>query len=165
MWEKIAKEMALPWRAAEAMHWQIGEVEMANRANVPVFHLAGYSPSQPTPSYTGPPSTSAPVSTGGRSDESASPRSTTEGYVMLQNPGEGGPRYGSQQPPRSDPRRTSDVSSAGDRDSNGHRHSTGNDSQISDKRGPPSQYLAPSTRPDESAAPGPPSDGRRSPRS
>lgn len=41
MWEKIAKEMQLPWRAAEAMHWQIGEVEMANRANVPVFHLAG----------------------------------------------------------------------------------------------------------------------------
>lgn len=46
MWEKIAKEMALPWRAAEAMHWQIGEVEMASRANVPVFHLAG-SASQP----------------------------------------------------------------------------------------------------------------------
>jgi len=46
MWEKIAKEMALPWRAAEAMHWQIGEVEMANRANVPVFHLAGQSSSQ-----------------------------------------------------------------------------------------------------------------------
>jgi hypothetical protein len=41
MWEKISKEMALPWRAAEAMHWQIGEVEMAQRANVPVFHLAG----------------------------------------------------------------------------------------------------------------------------
>jgi len=41
MWEKIAKEMQLPWRAAEAMHWQIGEVEMASRANVPVFHLAG----------------------------------------------------------------------------------------------------------------------------
>jgi len=41
MWEKISKEMALPWRAAEAMHWQIGEIEMANRANVPVFHLAG----------------------------------------------------------------------------------------------------------------------------
>lgn len=40
MWEKIAKEMQLPWRAAEAMHWQIGEVEMAQRANVPVFHLA-----------------------------------------------------------------------------------------------------------------------------
>ncbi|KAF2767539.1 hypothetical protein EJ03DRAFT_276039 [Teratosphaeria nubilosa] len=41
MWEKIAKEMQLPWRAAEAMHWQIGEVEMAQRANVPVFHLMG----------------------------------------------------------------------------------------------------------------------------
>lgn len=43
MWEKIAKEMQLPWRAAEAMHWQIGEVEMASRANVPVFHLANPS--------------------------------------------------------------------------------------------------------------------------
>jgi hypothetical protein len=41
MWEKIAKEMQLPWRAAEAMHWQIGEIEMAHRANVSVFHLAG----------------------------------------------------------------------------------------------------------------------------
>lgn len=40
MWEKIAKEMQCPWRAAEAMHWQLGEHEMANRANVPVFHLA-----------------------------------------------------------------------------------------------------------------------------
>lgn len=44
MWEKISKEMQLPWRAAEAMHWQIGEVEMAQRANVPVFHLAGQQP-------------------------------------------------------------------------------------------------------------------------
>ena len=37
----IAKEMALPWRAIEAMHWQIGEVEMASRVNVPVFRLTG----------------------------------------------------------------------------------------------------------------------------
>ncbi|KAK6430112.1 hypothetical protein LTR95_013736 [Oleoguttula sp. CCFEE 5521] len=52
MWEKISKEMALPWRAAEAMHWQIGEIEMAQRANVPVFHLAGQalSASSNTPS-------------------------------------------------------------------------------------------------------------------
>lgn len=68
MWEKIAKEMQLPWRAAEAMHWQIGEVEMAQRANVPVFHLAGQQPSQAgaaadrtgsvsPSSATGPPST------------------------------------------------------------------------------------------------------------
>nr|POE53493.1 transforming protein myb [Quercus suber] len=48
MWEKISKEMQLPWRAAEAMHWQIGEIEMAQRANVPVFHLAG----QPLPVST-----------------------------------------------------------------------------------------------------------------
>lgn len=48
MWEKIAKEMQLPWRAAEAMHWQIGEVEMAHRANVAVFHLAGTNSSQPS---------------------------------------------------------------------------------------------------------------------
>lgn len=46
MWEKISKEMQLPWRAAEAMHWQIGEVEMAQRANVSVFHLAGQQSSQ-----------------------------------------------------------------------------------------------------------------------
>ncbi|KAK5172568.1 uncharacterized protein LTR77_002688 [Saxophila tyrrhenica] len=41
MWEKISKEMQLPWRAAEAMHWQLGEEDMARRANVSVFHLAG----------------------------------------------------------------------------------------------------------------------------
>lgn len=46
MWEKIAKEMQLPWRAAEAMHWQIGEVEMATRANVAVFHLSGQQQQQ-----------------------------------------------------------------------------------------------------------------------
>ena len=49
MWEKISKEMQLPWRAAEAMHWQIGEVEMAQRANVPVFHLAGQQATQSLP--------------------------------------------------------------------------------------------------------------------
>ena len=44
MWEKIAKEMACPWRVAEAMHWQLGEEAMAQRANVTVFHLAGHGP-------------------------------------------------------------------------------------------------------------------------
>ncbi|KAH6973304.1 hypothetical protein EDB80DRAFT_348581 [Ilyonectria destructans] len=39
MWAKIAKEMAVPWRAAEAMHWQLGEADMAQRANVIPFHL------------------------------------------------------------------------------------------------------------------------------
>nr|POF14874.1 hypothetical protein CFP56_71258 [Quercus suber] len=52
MWDKISREMQLPWRAAEAMHWQIGEIEMAQRANVPVFHFAGHSHS--VSSNTGP---------------------------------------------------------------------------------------------------------------
>ena len=32
--------MAIPWRAAEAMHWQMGEHEMARRAGVTPFSLA-----------------------------------------------------------------------------------------------------------------------------
>lgn len=40
MWAKIAEEMAIPWRAAEAMHWQMGEHEMARRAGVTPFTLA-----------------------------------------------------------------------------------------------------------------------------
>jgi len=68
MWEKIAKEMQLPWRAAEAMHWQIGEVEMAQRANVPVFHLMGQgaatSQTPPTLVDVRPRSNSPPTGTG-----------------------------------------------------------------------------------------------------
>ncbi|KAK4156671.1 snRNA-activating protein complex subunit 4 [Chaetomidium leptoderma] len=37
MWAKVAEEMQVPWRAAEAMHWQLGEVEMARRAGVVPF--------------------------------------------------------------------------------------------------------------------------------
>ena len=39
MWAKVAEEMAIPWRAAEAMHWQLGEQEMARRAGVTPFSL------------------------------------------------------------------------------------------------------------------------------
>ncbi|RMZ91721.1 hypothetical protein DV736_g1049, partial [Chaetothyriales sp. CBS 134916] len=39
MWSRIAEEMAIPWRAAEAMHWQMGESEMAKRAGVSLFTL------------------------------------------------------------------------------------------------------------------------------
>jgi Fungal Zn(2)-Cys(6) binuclear cluster domain len=38
MWEPITKEMGIPWRLVEAMHWQLGEAEMASRANAPIFH-------------------------------------------------------------------------------------------------------------------------------
>lgn len=40
MWNQIAKEMGIPWRAAESMHWQLGEQEMARRAGVVPFSLS-----------------------------------------------------------------------------------------------------------------------------
>ena len=40
MWAKVAEEMAIPWRAAEAMHWQLGEADMARRAGVVPFSLS-----------------------------------------------------------------------------------------------------------------------------
>jgi hypothetical protein len=39
MWAKVAEEMQIPWRAAEAMHWQLGETDMARRAGVVPFSL------------------------------------------------------------------------------------------------------------------------------
>ncbi|KAK6081263.1 MYB DNA-binding domain-containing protein [Seiridium cupressi] len=39
MWAKVADEMGIPWRAVEAMHWQLGEQEMARRAGVVPFSL------------------------------------------------------------------------------------------------------------------------------
>ncbi|KAF2156151.1 hypothetical protein K461DRAFT_90909 [Myriangium duriaei CBS 260.36] len=175
MWEKIAKEMALPWRAAEAMHWQIGEVEMANRANVPVFHLAGYSPSQPTQIYSGPTATSTPLSAGARSEDSASPRST-EGYAMLQNPNENGreiPVQHARGADRSGHRRNSDMSSStGEREENGlnrrsPRPPTAHDSVASsllgdrDSNGVPKQYLSPFAKAEDNGTLS--GDGRRSP--
>jgi hypothetical protein len=40
MWQIIAKEMEIPWRTAEAMHWQLGEQDMADRAGVLPFSLS-----------------------------------------------------------------------------------------------------------------------------
>ncbi|KOS22956.1 snRNA-activating protein complex subunit 4 [Escovopsis weberi] len=40
MWAKVAEELQVPWRAAEAMHWQLGETDMARRAGVVPFSLA-----------------------------------------------------------------------------------------------------------------------------
>lgn len=48
MWAKIAEEMTLPWRAAEAMHWQMGEHEMARRAGVTAFSLSNNQPMPPS---------------------------------------------------------------------------------------------------------------------
>ncbi|KAF2454397.1 hypothetical protein BDY21DRAFT_291337, partial [Lineolata rhizophorae] len=37
MWKPIAKELTMPWRSVESMHWKMGEQELASRANVGVF--------------------------------------------------------------------------------------------------------------------------------
>ncbi|KAI4718946.1 hypothetical protein E4T48_04808 [Aureobasidium sp. EXF-10727] len=93
MWEKIAKEMALPWRAAEAMHWQIGEVEMASRANVPVFHLAGSASQSQSQSqtaaaraqhyYSASSSTSASAGHGEPRSNSTSPTASAHSHYQL----------------------------------------------------------------------------------
>lgn len=46
MWAKVAEEMAIPWRAAEAMHWQLGENDMARRAGVVPFTLTAVNQQQ-----------------------------------------------------------------------------------------------------------------------
>lgn len=38
MWEGIAKELQIPWRAVEDMHWVIGQVDMANLAGARLLH-------------------------------------------------------------------------------------------------------------------------------
>ncbi|KAI6249485.1 hypothetical protein HI914_02374 [Erysiphe necator] len=43
MWAKVAEELAVPWRAVEAMHWQLGEADMAQRAGVIPFSLSSGS--------------------------------------------------------------------------------------------------------------------------
>ncbi|KAH9908094.1 hypothetical protein F4778DRAFT_462176 [Xylariomycetidae sp. FL2044] len=40
MWQKVAEEMGMPWRAVEGMHWALGEVDMARRAGVTPFAFA-----------------------------------------------------------------------------------------------------------------------------
>ncbi|KAI5800300.1 hypothetical protein DFH27DRAFT_463861, partial [Peziza echinospora] len=40
MWSELAGEMKIPWRAAEAMHWQLGEEDMARRAGTVPFSLS-----------------------------------------------------------------------------------------------------------------------------
>jgi len=43
--------MAVPWRAAEAMHWQLGEADMARRAGVVPFSLSSASLDTPSPGH------------------------------------------------------------------------------------------------------------------
>ena len=56
MWSKVAEEMAVPWRAAEAMHWQLGEADMARRAGVVPFSLSSGSLDTTPPGHRSSPS-------------------------------------------------------------------------------------------------------------
>ncbi|KAL8769821.1 MAG: hypothetical protein Q9209_004259 [Squamulea sp. 1 TL-2023] len=38
MWEPIARELMVPWRAVEDMHWALGQVDMANLAGGRLLH-------------------------------------------------------------------------------------------------------------------------------
>ncbi|KAF8426657.1 hypothetical protein EV426DRAFT_702260 [Tirmania nivea] len=49
MWVIIAREMKIPWRAAEAMHWQLGEEEIARRAGTVPFSHSSSVALQPPP--------------------------------------------------------------------------------------------------------------------
>lgn len=49
MWTPIASELQVPWRAVEAMHWSMGEHEMARRANVVPFSLSTPNTEPPKP--------------------------------------------------------------------------------------------------------------------
>jgi hypothetical protein len=49
MWAPLAAEIGHPWRAVEAMHWKIGEMDMAHRAGIMPFSLASTSPSATLP--------------------------------------------------------------------------------------------------------------------
>ncbi|KAJ6126235.1 hypothetical protein N7471_010728 [Penicillium samsonianum] len=40
MWKDLANELGVPWRAAEAIHWQLGEANMAGLANAVPFPFA-----------------------------------------------------------------------------------------------------------------------------
>lgn len=56
MWSKVAEEMAVPWRAAEAMHWQLGEADMARRAGVVPFSLSNVTMEAPPSGHRSSPS-------------------------------------------------------------------------------------------------------------
>jgi len=79
MWNMVAKEMEIPWRAAEAMHWQLGEQEMARRAGVVPFSLSSVAlDTQPKRQ----PSTGAP----GSSRKSSSPGSSSNVAAVQPSP-------------------------------------------------------------------------------
>jgi hypothetical protein len=60
MWSQIAEEMSVPWRTTEAMHWTMGDQEMARRtgetplmSNISVTHESALSVRLPPISQMG----------------------------------------------------------------------------------------------------------------
>ena len=47
IWTPLAKELQVPWRSAEAMHWQLGEEDMARRAGSTLFTMAAAGSTNP----------------------------------------------------------------------------------------------------------------------
>ncbi|KAL8933490.1 MAG: hypothetical protein Q9211_005750 [Gyalolechia sp. 1 TL-2023] len=68
MWEGISRELQIPWRAVEDMHWVMGQVDMANLAGARLLHpdrvgedpatmsprvQSAFPPSGPSTAHTG----------------------------------------------------------------------------------------------------------------
>lgn len=80
MWQVIAGEMGIPWRAAEAMHWQLGEKDMAHRAGVVPFSLSSVAIEAPKKrGVAGRRKSASPAST---TQGSASPTMQGAGYAV-----------------------------------------------------------------------------------
>lgn len=69
MWTPIARDLGVPWRVVEAMHWHMGRDEMSRRAGVTPFSLVGAN--GPSPVSTSGPSISTTGLGGGASSFSA----------------------------------------------------------------------------------------------
>src|SRR5271156_5357390 len=85
MWAKVAEELAVPWRAAEAMHWQLGEADMARRAGVVPFSL---NPDSSGPGTRPPASGPGPRGPGHTHSHS---HGSAQSYVGPPPPGYGSP--------------------------------------------------------------------------
>jgi hypothetical protein len=97
MWQIIANEMDIPWRAVEAMHWQLGEQDMAHRAGVVPFSLSSVaidvSKKQAAPSSSG---AAGPSSASGSGRKSP----TSPGSYTICSPGHASPEDYEQYQPR-----------------------------------------------------------------
>ena len=92
MWAKVAEELAVPWRAAEAMHWQLGEADMARRAGVVPFSL---NPDSSAPGSQRPPPT--PPGPRGPGHAHSHSHGSAPSYAGPPPPGYGSPHTQHQQ--------------------------------------------------------------------